>query len=65
MLIEELDLSWMEFGAAPPVSEDTKSRLVISSDLCFEFIEKPPNVWRRFWTRFLLGWRWVDLTKGR
>lgn len=21
---------------------------------------KPPSRWRRFWTRVLLGWRWVD-----
>ena len=26
-------------------------------------IAEPPNLWYRFWTRFLLGWKWIDCRK--
>jgi hypothetical protein len=27
----------------------------------FQFVVyKKPSAWKRFWTRFFLGWKWVD-----
>lgn len=38
-----------------------RSALLIRDLIRIESPELPPNLWVRFWHRFLLGWRWEKL----
>ena len=39
-----------------------KSKVQLFSVLVFEFVNKKPNAWWRFWQYVLLGFTWEDVT---
>ena len=38
-----------------------KSKVQLFLDLVFEFVNKKPNAWWRFWQYVLLGFTWEDI----